>query len=154
MPTSDLELLLELNRDYIRSVQNSDVRRFDEILAEDFLCSNPDGSLVDRQGFLAQTARPIGITGLEAHDVKVRIMGNVALIHARTSYTLPGRAGWRRTLYRCLGTAQRELARRLGACDEMLDQRRRDNDAGRLRLQHVASGSLGQRGIALFRRTQ
>jgi ketosteroid isomerase-like protein len=94
MPTSDLELLLELNRDYIRSVQNSDVRRFDEILAEDFLCSNPDGSLVDRQGFLAQTARPVGISGLEAHDVKVRIMGNVALIHARTSYTLPGgRAG-------------------------------------------------------------
>jgi ketosteroid isomerase-like protein len=94
MPTSDLELLLELNRDYIRSVQNSDVRRFDEILAEDFLCSNPDGSLVDRQGFLKQTARPVGISDLEAHDVKVRIMGNVALIHARTSYTLTdGRAG-------------------------------------------------------------
>lgn len=94
MPTSDLELLLELNRDYIRSVQNSDVRRFDEILAEDFLCSNPDGSLVDRQGFLKQTALPQGITSLEAHDVKVRIMGNVALIHARTSYTLPdGRTG-------------------------------------------------------------
>jgi len=33
---SDLDTLLDLNRDYIRSVQTSDVRRFDEILAEDF----------------------------------------------------------------------------------------------------------------------
>ena len=39
----DRETLLELNRDYIRSVQTSDVRRFDELLADDFLCSNPDG---------------------------------------------------------------------------------------------------------------
>jgi ketosteroid isomerase-like protein len=87
--TSDHETLLALNRDYIRSVQTSDVRRFDEILAEDFLCSNPDGSLVDRQAFLKQTAIPVRITGLEAHDVTVRILGDVAIIHARTSYTLP-----------------------------------------------------------------
>src|SRR5215813_4037401 len=91
---TDVEILKELNRDYIRSVQTSDVRRFDEILADDFLCSNPDGSLVDRAGFLAQTARPVTISNLEAHDVRIRIMGDVALIHARTTYTLPdGRAG-------------------------------------------------------------
>lgn len=91
---SDVEILRELNRDYIRSVQTSDVRRFDEILAEDFLCSNPDGSLVDRTQFLAQTARPVAISNLEAHDVRIRVMGDVALIHARTTYTLPdGRAG-------------------------------------------------------------
>ena len=80
---------LELNRDYISSVQNSDVRRFDEILAEDFLCSNPDGSLVDRAGFLAQTARPVTIANLTAHDVRIRLMGDVAIIHGRTTYTLP-----------------------------------------------------------------
>jgi ketosteroid isomerase-like protein len=93
-PRSDIETLLELNRDYIRSVQHSDVHRFEEILAEDFLCSNPDGSLVDRKNFLKQTARPVAISGLEAHDVEVRIMGEVAIIHARTSYTGPdGRPG-------------------------------------------------------------
>src|SRR4029079_5322887 len=32
--------LLALNRDYIHSVQHGDVKRFGEILAEDFLCSN------------------------------------------------------------------------------------------------------------------
>ncbi len=91
---TDIDTLHQLNRDYIRSVQTSDVRRFDEILAEDFLCSNPDGSLVDRAEFLAQTARPVSISKLEARDVRVRIIGDVAIIHARTAYTLPdGRAG-------------------------------------------------------------
>ena len=91
---SDLEALVDLNRDYIDSVQNSDVRRFEEILAPDFLCSNPDGSLIDRAAFLAQTARPVAIKNLEARDVNVRIMGDVAIIHARTTYTKPdGQAG-------------------------------------------------------------
>jgi ketosteroid isomerase-like protein len=91
---ADVETLQQLNRDYIRSVQTSDVRRFDEILAEDFLCSNPDGSIVDRAGFLAQTARPVAISNLEARDVRVRLMGDVAIIHAQTTYRMPdGRAG-------------------------------------------------------------
>ena len=86
---SELDILQDLNRDYIRSVQHSDVRRFDEILADDFLCSNPDGSLIDRAAFLKQTAVPIVISNLEARDVVVRIMGDVAIIHARTTYTRP-----------------------------------------------------------------
>src|SRR4051794_35987577 len=72
--STDLEILTALNRDYIASVQNGDVRRFDEILAEDFLCSNPDGSLVDRQQFLAQTARPVTISGLAIDDVRIRLL--------------------------------------------------------------------------------
>lgn len=91
---SDLDVLLDLNRDYIHSVQHSDVQRFEEILADDFLCSNPDGSLMDRGAFLEQTAKPVTIANLEAHDVTIRNMGDVAIIHARTTYTLPdGEAG-------------------------------------------------------------
>lgn len=82
----DHETLVALNRDYIAAVQNGDVRRFEEILAEDFLCSNPDGSLIDRAQFLVQTARPVTIRGLEAQDVRVRILGDTAIIHARTEY--------------------------------------------------------------------
>jgi ketosteroid isomerase-like protein len=84
---NDIDELTLLNRDYVHSVRHGDVRRFDEILAEDFLCSNPDGSLVDKNQFLAQTARPVTISGLSVHDVRVRILGEVAIIHARTSYT-------------------------------------------------------------------
>jgi ketosteroid isomerase-like protein len=92
--TSDHDILIELNRDYIRSVQTSDVHRFDQLLSDDFLCSNPDGTLLDRHGFLHQTAQPVTIANLEARDVLIRIMGDVAIIHARTTYSLPdGREG-------------------------------------------------------------
>jgi len=91
---ADTDALRRLNEDFVRSVQESDVRRFEEILADDFLNSNPDGSLVDRAGFLAQIARPATISNLEARDVRVRIMGDVAIIHARTEYRKPdGQAG-------------------------------------------------------------
>jgi ketosteroid isomerase-like protein len=86
---NDIQELTALNRDYVDSVQNSDVKRFDEILAEDFYCSNPDKSLVDRTAFLKQTANPVAIKNLRAEDVKIRILGDFAIIHARTSYTMP-----------------------------------------------------------------
>ena len=82
----DIAVLTALNHEYIASVQQGDVRRFDEILAEDFLCSNPDGTLIDRAQFLAQTARSVTITGLVAEDVQIRLFGDIALIHARTRY--------------------------------------------------------------------
>jgi ketosteroid isomerase-like protein len=91
---SDLETLFALNADYIRSVQTSDVSRFDEILADDFVCTNPDGSFIDRADFLKQTAHPVAISDLAAHDVVVRVVGDCAVINARTSYRLAdGRAG-------------------------------------------------------------
>ena len=85
--SQDLDQLTALNHDYVASVQNCDVKRFDEILAPEFFCSNPDKSLVDRAAFLKQTARPIAIHNLHAHDVIIRIMGDFAIIHAATSYT-------------------------------------------------------------------
>jgi ketosteroid isomerase-like protein len=89
-----MDILRQLNQDFVRSVQLSDERRFDVILADDFLNSNPDGSLVDRVGFLAQIARPAMISKLAAHDVRVRIMGDIAIIHARTTYERPdGQSG-------------------------------------------------------------
>ena len=83
---SDLNTLLKLNQDYIRSVQTSDVERFKEILADDFLCSLPDGSIIDRERFLDQTALPVKISNLDVKDVNVRLMGDFAIIHARTTY--------------------------------------------------------------------
>src|SRR5260221_14793969 len=88
--SSDIEELTALNRDYVASVQNCDVKRFNEILAQDFYCSNPDKSLVDRAGFLKQTAVPVTIKNLTAHDVKIRVLGDFAIIHASTSYITAG----------------------------------------------------------------
>jgi ketosteroid isomerase-like protein len=85
--SNDIDELTILNRDYVASVQNCDVKRFDEILAGDFYCSNPDKSLIDRGGFLKQTAIPVTIRNLIADEVKIRVMGDFAIIHAATSYT-------------------------------------------------------------------
>ena len=84
---NDLEVLTRLNADYITSVQKGDVTRFNEILADDFLCSMADGTLVDRKRFLELTAQPVTIRDLKAHDVNVRLMGDMAIVHAATSYT-------------------------------------------------------------------
>jgi ketosteroid isomerase-like protein len=86
---NDVNELTQLNTDYVNSVQNSDVKRFDEILAADFYCSNPDKTLVDRAAFLKQTAQPVAIKNLRARDVKIRVLGDFAIIHAATSYTTP-----------------------------------------------------------------
>ena len=86
--TNDLDELTVLNRDYVASVQNCDVKRFDEILAQDFYCTNPDKSLVDR----AALPQADGGAGDDqesdrGNDVKIRILGDFAIIHGRTSYT-------------------------------------------------------------------
>jgi ketosteroid isomerase-like protein len=85
--SKDIDELTLLNRDYVASVQNSDVKRFGEILAPEFFCTNLDKSLVDRAEFLKQTAIPVTIRNLIADDVKIRVIGDFAIIHGRTSYT-------------------------------------------------------------------
>jgi|SRR5271168_2145688 len=81
--------LQSLNGNYIRSVQESDVGWFDRNLAEDFVCCRPDGALLDRGQFLQFTAKPVGFSNLQVHDAMIRVLGDFALIHARTTYTLP-----------------------------------------------------------------
>ena len=91
---ADLAAVSALNDAYIAAVQGSDVARFRELLADDFLCTQADGTLQDREAFLAHVARPAGIRGLAAHDVQIRLLGDVALVHARTTYaTADGRSG-------------------------------------------------------------
>jgi ketosteroid isomerase-like protein len=90
----DLEVLTRLNLEYVRSVEEANVGWFDRHLAPDFMNSNPDASIVDRAGFLAQIARGSGVTDIRAEDVLIRITGDLAIIHARTVYKKPdGKTG-------------------------------------------------------------
>lgn len=84
-----LATLQDLNRNYIRSVDEADVRWFEQHLADDFLNTNPDGSRLDRAAFLAQIGRGSAVKNIREHDVKIRLLGDFAIIHARTSYTKP-----------------------------------------------------------------
>ena len=79
----DLDALTALNLDYFASVQKGDVKRFEEILADDFMISNPDGSLLAKAEFLKLTAQPVTTSRLVAEDVRVRLLGDFAIIHGR-----------------------------------------------------------------------
>ena len=90
----DVAVLRDLNQAYVDSVRTGDVERFRQILSDDFLCSPPDGTLLDKRQFLEHTATPHTLARLEAEDVRIRLLGDVAIVHAATRYTtLAGQDG-------------------------------------------------------------
>jgi len=44
---------------------------------------------VDRAGFLTQIAKPSVAKNIQCEDVRIRMLGEVAIIHARTTYIKP-----------------------------------------------------------------
>ena len=89
-----LETLSQLNATYIDCVVTADADRFATILAPDFVCSNPDGTLVDRDEFLKRTRAASRLQRMDIDDVRIRVLGDVAIIHARTTFVLnDGREG-------------------------------------------------------------
>jgi len=82
MNDTDHEVLLELNRNYVRSALESDVRWYSENLSEDFHITAPDGALLNREAFLKRIANPYPGTHAEPVDVMIRILGDVAIIHS------------------------------------------------------------------------
>jgi ketosteroid isomerase-like protein len=85
---SDLDTITTLNTAYIDSVKHADATRFEELLAADFLCTQSDGSFLDRAQFLDSIRKAAPMPRLDADDVNVRLLGDVAIVHARTTFTL------------------------------------------------------------------
>jgi len=88
----DLAILEQLNLDYVHSDQFNDVKRFSEFLAEDFLVQTP-GVTRSRAEFLDYIAKPRPFKDLAVHDVNIRILSDVALVHARPTSTIPSVEG-------------------------------------------------------------
>ena len=87
--TDDTSTLEALNRGYLLAAEKSDVAWYTEHLAEDYRATNPDGSFVDKTGFLARIGRPHTLTHLRAPEVSIQRVGDVALIHASFEDTRP-----------------------------------------------------------------
>src|ERR1700754_3686830 len=83
----NLAILDKLNNDYVHSDQFSDANRFSEFLAEDFIVQTP-GVTRNLEEYLEYIAKPRPFKDLAVHDVNVRILSDVALIHARATYTM------------------------------------------------------------------
>jgi ketosteroid isomerase-like protein len=86
---TDHAALADLNHHYIRSVRESDVRWFDAHLAPQFVNGNADGSFSDRAAFLAFIGRPSSVSNLRAEHLRIQVVGDIGIIHARTAYTKP-----------------------------------------------------------------
>lgn len=82
----DLAILAQLNRDYLHADQTNDVERFRELLAEDFIMQL-EGVTYQYDEYLEFIAEPRLFRDLSARDVRIRILGDVALIHARSTLT-------------------------------------------------------------------
>lgn len=87
--TDDHDTLEALNRGYLLAAEKSDVAWYAEHLAEDYRATNPDGSFVDKAGFLARIGRPHTLTAFRAPEVSIQRVGDVALIHATFEDTRP-----------------------------------------------------------------
>jgi ketosteroid isomerase-like protein len=85
----DLETLEALNRGYLLAAEKSDVAWYTEHLAEDYRATNPDGSFVDKAGFLARIGRRHTLKNLRAPEVRIQRVGDTALIHASFEDTRP-----------------------------------------------------------------
>jgi hypothetical protein len=96
--TEDLAILEQLNKDFFHSDQTSDAIRFSEFLAEDFISQFP-GVTRNRAEFLDYIAKPRPFKDLAMHDVNIRILSDVALIHGRATYTMLADGARQEALY-------------------------------------------------------
>jgi len=87
--SADRQVIAELNRHYLRAAEHNDVAWYTEHLAQDFACSLVDGSISDRAAFLQRIGRPHGARAFEAVDVRIRFVGELALVHAGFRCTKP-----------------------------------------------------------------
>jgi ketosteroid isomerase-like protein len=80
--TDDVATLHERNRGYVRAAQDSDVKWYADHLDAAYMSFNPDGSLVDKAGYIERIARPGPPRRYEAVDSHVRVVGDLGIIQS------------------------------------------------------------------------
>lgn len=81
--------LERLNQEYVDAFLKSDVAWYREHLANDFVCIVSDGSVLDKEAFLRDTAEGPGVKSYTLEEVRIRTYGSTALVQARGEYTRP-----------------------------------------------------------------
>lgn len=83
---SDSAKLVQLNRGYVDSYIHGDAAWYDAHLTPEFECLCPDGSVVPRSTFLAAAKQPMTNKSFSLDSVRVRLVGDVAIITAITPF--------------------------------------------------------------------
>ena len=84
---SDKAILEQLNQQYIDAFMQANVKWYEDHLADDFVCIESDGSVLDKAQFLVNTARGRDVEEYKLDKVNVRIYGGVALVQATGLWT-------------------------------------------------------------------
>jgi ketosteroid isomerase-like protein len=69
-----------LNAQYVAAALAGDVEWYRKMLADEFVCIDSDGSVLDKAAFLRMTAEPPELAEYRLNDVDVRFYGDVALV--------------------------------------------------------------------------
>lgn len=80
--TSDKATLDRLNKKYIEAFMSGDVNWYRENLADDFVCIESDGTVLDKEQFLTNAAKGPDVAEYKLQKVNIRIYGIVALVQA------------------------------------------------------------------------
>ena len=89
-PDSDRGTLEQLNQEYVAAFMNADVEWYGKHLADDFVCIDSDGSVLQKQQFLANTLKGPDVADYKLEYVDVRIYGDVGLVRATGVWTSKG----------------------------------------------------------------
>src|SRR5450755_4199506 len=85
-PTAEA-VLERLNEEYIDAFIGADVAWYRDHLADEFICIEADGSILDKAEFLRMSGEEPGVTRYELEDVRIRIYETVALVQATGRFT-------------------------------------------------------------------
>jgi len=83
----DQARLRQLNEQYIDAVLQANVNWYQQHLADDFVCIDSEGSVLNKEAFLEHTSRGPYVADYKLEDVKVRIYGETALVQATGLFT-------------------------------------------------------------------
>jgi hypothetical protein len=87
---TDKIILSELNAKFINNFVTMDTAAHNNIIHENFICINSDGSISDRNTYMAGWANSYnnsGYTSFSYTDESIRIFGTMALVFSKTIYT-------------------------------------------------------------------
>lgn len=84
---SDKATLEQLNQQYIDAFMQANVKWYEDHLADDFVCIESDGSVLDKAQFLINTAKGRDVEEYKLDNVNVRIYRGVAIVQATGLWT-------------------------------------------------------------------
>lgn len=84
---SDYGVLESLNQKYIEAFMTADVEWYEHHLADDFICIESDGSILNKAEFLKNSAKGPDVMEYKLAKVDVRVYGDAGLVNGKGLFT-------------------------------------------------------------------